>query len=83
MPPDRFAVNGLVGVGLIVELQFTNPSLASTTVDVVVTDYSGHSTTLPFVLNAQGVGKVNWEIPSWDLFVLQHSTSQDHATVIP
>ncbi len=81
--PDRFGVGGIVGVGNSITLTFTNSNLANTTQLVSVSDLSGHSTDLEFTLDSSGVGTLSWTVPNWDLFVLSHSTSQDHAVVIP
>ena len=67
-----------------IPMQFCNPELANTEVEIVVTDESGNDPRLCFEqLDANGCCTKNFSVPAgWLSAVFTHSSSADHAVIV-
>ena len=84
--PDRFDGTSPepVQAGAVLTIKFCNASMAGQTVTVGVSNGEGASTTVQITLGADGCGTTEWDVPgvAWDLVILSHPTSIDHAVAV-
>jgi len=81
--PNRFAGSTVVAdVGQDLDIRFSNPNLANTTIVVLLVDDDGHEIPINIKLDGSGMGRASVPAPDWSYAALEHPTSEDHSIVI-